>query len=276
MIYDGKKAAKILQEHLKERVASIPNKPTVAIISVASHPSITSFITIKRKFGEAIGVVLEEYTYDEAFGEDALITKIQSLTLENKYVGIIVQLPLPPSYNTKRVLDAIPEELDVDVLGSTAFEKYTHNHTPIPPVAGAVAHILHDTNTELNTQNVVIIGQGKLVGLPVALWFKQKNIIPNIIDITTEEDLRMKLLKEADIVVTGTGTPHLLQPEYFKDGVVLIDAGTSEQSGVLSGDCDPLCETIASVITPVPGGVGPLTVACLFENIVQNAENMNR
>jgi methylenetetrahydrofolate dehydrogenase (NADP+)/methenyltetrahydrofolate cyclohydrolase len=170
------------------------------------------------------------------------------------------------------VLEATPEKLDVDVLGSAVTATFEKIGAPIPPVAGAVAHILKDTNTTVENKNVVIVGRGRLVGTPVATWFMHQGVTPRIIDINTIEETKLKLLKEADIVISGVGTPKILKPENFKEGVILIDAGTSEQGGVLSGDCDPACADIASVSTPVPGGVGPLTVAFLFENVISSAE----
>jgi methylenetetrahydrofolate dehydrogenase (NADP+) / methenyltetrahydrofolate cyclohydrolase len=272
MIYNGKKASLQIQEKLKTRITSLTKQPSLAVFSIAEHPSITSFIKIKRTFGEAIGVKIDEYSYEASFGEEALIKKIDDASLGETYTGIIVQLPLPATYNTQRVLDTIPVHLDVDILGTRAWKLFSDTNTSIPPVAGAVAHILQDTNTEIYTKNIVVIGNGILVGKPVSTWFKNKHANVTVVDITTPEDVRSHLYKEADIVVSGIGSPHHLKKEFFKVGVVLIDAGTSEQAGVLAGDCDPSCAEIASVCTPVPGGVGPLTVACLFENLVSKAE----
>ena len=181
-------------------------------------------------------------------------------------------MPLPAGYNSEKILNSIPQELDVDVLGEKSLKHFISACSPIPPVAGAVAHILTNTSTSLTNKKVVIIGHGKLVGLPVSIWVKHQNSIPSIVDITTDEDTKLKLYKEADIVISGIGKPHHLKPEYFKEGVILVDAGTSEQSGVLAGDFDPSCATIASIFTPVPGGVGPLTVAHLFYNLVALAK----
>lgn len=273
MIYNGKEAAVKMQSILSERVAKLGKAPILAIVSVAENPSTISFIKIKRSYAEKIGVITKEFNYHEEQNESALVATITSLADSDEYDGIIVQLPLPASYNTRTVLDAIPQNLDVDVLGSSATASFEKVGMPVPPVAGAIAHILSDTHTELENKNVVIIGRGRLVGIPVATWFVHKRITPRIVDINTDEKIKIELYKEADIVVTGIGSPHILKPEYFTQGVVLIDAGTSEQSGVLAGDCDPACTEVASVITPVPGGVGPLTVACLFQNLVTAAEN---
>lgn len=273
MIYNGKEASLALREKLKTRVTTLTQQPSLAVFSIAEHPSITSFIKIKRTFGETIGVKIDEYSYDASFGEAELIKKIDDVSLSGNYTGIIVQLPLPASYNTQRILDTIPERLDVDVLGARAWKLFSDTNTILPPVAGAVAHILQDRQIELSGKKITVIGNGILVGKPVSTWFKNKHANVTVLDINTPENVRKQFYKEADIVVTGIGSPHHLKKEFFKEGVVLIDAGTSEQVGVLAGDCDPECAEIASVFTPVPGGVGPLTVACLFENVVKKAEN---
>ncbi len=269
MIYDGKKASLLLQEQLKLEVYNLKDKPILAIVSVSTHPSIASFIKIKRKFAEAVDVSISEYNFPESIGEENLICEIQNIINKKECTSLIVQLPLPSSYNTKRVLDTISKELDADVLGKDAWVSFIKNNNPAPPVALAVAHILKDTDTHITHKKVVIVGQGILVGLPVTAWFRHQGAYPNIIDINTEEETKMKLYKEADIVISGIGKPHHLKKEFFKGGVILIDAGTSEQAGVLAGDFHPSCEEIASIITPVPGGVGPLTVAHLFKNILE-------
>lgn len=219
---------------------------------------------------------MKEYDFPSTENEEVLITKIQSLCDDNECDGIIVQLPLPKTFNVARVLRAIPTNLDVDVLGNNTSEDSNLTKKFIPPVAGAIAHILQETQIDIDHKKVVIIGRGRLVGAPVATWFAHQGVTPDIIDIDTDISVSMKLYKEADIVVSGIGRPRYLKPEYFKEGVVLIDAGTSEQGGVLAGDCDPLCANVSSVFTPVPGGVGPLTVAFLFHNVITSAERRER
>lgn len=269
MIYDGRKASQIIREELREYVTTLTYEPTLAVLAVPIHPSIISFITIKRKFAEAIGVKIEEYDFKETDTEDVMIEKIEELSKRSDTPGIIVQLPLPKNWDSKRVLNALPEKLDVDVLGDNAFGAFLQHGLPVPPVALAVAHILEDTHTDITDKKVVIIGQGQLVGLPVSLWFSHHGVTPTIVTIDTDDTTRMKLYKEADIIISGIGKPSSLKPEHCKEGVILIDAGTSEQAGVLTGDADPLCVEVASIFTPVPGGVGPLTVASLFKNLLK-------
>lgn len=272
MIYSGKEASTRMQKKLRARVEALPCPPALAILSVGTHPSTASFVKIKRNYASEIGVTIKEMNLPNDTDQAELIRKIVSLA-EDGVDGVVVQLPLPPSYDTRIVLDSIPENLDVDVLGSVAAAAFERAGTPVPPVAGAVAHILEDADINIEGKNVVVVGRGRLVGTPVATWFMHRGITPRIIDINTDPKTKLELFKEADIVVSGVGIPKILKPEYFKNGVVLIDAGTSEQAGVLSGDCDPACADMASVFTPVPGGVGPLTVTCLFENLITSAES---
>lgn len=275
MIYNGKQASVEMQAELRGKILQLEATPSLAVISIATHPSIASFIKIKRRYGEAVGVEVDEFDFPESIGEDNLMHEIEKIIESKKHTGIIVQLPLPKEYNSIKILNTIPQELDVDVLGEKNWQKFISTGLPIPPVAGAVAHILTNTSTTLSDKKVVIIGHGKLVGLPVSAWFKHQGVTPSMVDITTGEDIKLKLYKEADIVVSGIGRPHHLKPEYFKEGVILIDAGTSEQAGVLAGDFDPRCAEIASIFTPVPGGVGPLTVAYLFYNLIASAKEYN-
>ena len=275
MIYDGRKAARDIQDNLHLRITKLTNKPSLAVISVSSHPSVASFIKIKRKFGESLGVEVSEFNFEESTTQDELLQKIHEILKHKHYTGAIIQLPLPLSLDTQTVIHSIPVDLDVDVLSSAAWDAFVEAGRTIPPVAGAVAHILRDTVSELKNKKVVLVGYGKLVGLPVTTWLIHQGVLPQVVDINTEESTRRKLYNEADIVITGTGSPRNLIPEYFKNNIVLIDAGTSEQSGAVVGDCDPRCADTALVFTPVPGGVGPLTVAYLFKNLIDKAEEIN-
>ncbi len=272
MIYDGKLASEKIQLGLSERIEQLSSSPILAIVSVGSNPATLSFVKIKRSYAQAIGVSVKEFIFPMEDNEAGLVSRILDLSESGTYDGIVVQLPLPPTYDTRRVLEAIPTELDVDVLNSRSIASFKTSGTPTPPVAGAVAHIIHDTGTNLIGKNVVIAGNGILVGAPVATWFTLQGSTPTSIDIETDEETKTNLLKEADVVVSGTGVARMIRPEQLKKGVVLIDAGTSEQDGTLSGDCDPACAGVAEVFTPVPGGVGPLTVAYLFHNLIEFAE----
>jgi 5,10-methylene-tetrahydrofolate dehydrogenase/methenyl tetrahydrofolate cyclohydrolase len=169
------------------------------------------------------------------------------------------------------VCDAIPAEKDADVLSTVARMKFEADgyDALIPPVAGALAEILAMNGVDPAGKNAVVIGMGALVGKPCATWLSHKKA-----DVThlSFRSGNFSPLKDADIIVSGAGSPHFIKPEMLKQGAVLIDAGTSESGGALAGDADPACAEKCSIFTPVPGGVGPLAVACLFSNAVTLAE----
>jgi len=242
----------------KARAAKLPRRPKVVAYAFSATPATRSYLNIKKRSAEAAGCDFEvREALPLAFDTDA----------------VIVQLPLPEGMNTKAILDSIPVEKDADVLSSAAraaFEmKGFVNLSLLPPVVGAVKEILEFGRVEIKGKKAVVIGAGFLVGAPVAAWFKQQGAEVTHVSFRSGG---FSALRDADIIVSGAGSPHFIKPGMLKEGAVLIDAGTSESGGALAGDADPSCAEICSIFTPVPGGVGPLAVACLFENAVTLAE----
>lgn len=184
----------------------------------------------------------------------------------------IVQLPLPKGMDMKAVCDVIPLEKDADVLSDAARQKFARGDSDacVPPVVGAIAEIFHTHGIELKEKRAVVIGRGFLVGAPAALWLAQQGATVTATNRSTQDFA--DILRDADIIVSGAGSPRLVTLDMLKRGVVLIDAGTSESGGEVVGDADPACAAKCSIFTPVPGGVGPLAVAKLFENVVTLAE----
>jgi methylenetetrahydrofolate dehydrogenase (NADP+)/methenyltetrahydrofolate cyclohydrolase len=191
--------------------------------------------------------------------------------------GIIVQLPLPDNIDTKAVLDSIPLDLDVDGLSSKYDEMFYNNDNKnvlVMPTASAVMKILNSIENMLENKNIAVIGHGKLVGKPIVHLLKQERAVVNVVDKKTEETRRKEILSNADIIITAVGKPNILRGLDVHDGVSIIDAGTLEVSGMLVGDADfASLEDKCSFITPTPGGVGPVTVACLMYNVLLVAKN---
>ena len=152
------------------------------------------------------------------------------------------------------------------MIESGKYERFVRGEGIVPPVAAAVARILVYEGMEIRGKKAAVVGQGKLVGKPVAALL---SILGADVTTITKESGDLSVLKDADIVVTGAGVPGLIRPEHLKEDVALIDAGTSESDGAIVGDADPACVEVASVFTPVPGGVGPVAVACLFRNVAE-------
>ena len=255
MIVDGKKIAEEIEKELTERVQREGSR-TLAIVQVGDNPVSSRYTKRKQAIGERIGVSVVLKKFPEDVPQFELMSAIEEIA--NDVDGIIVQLPLPDHLDEDLVLNTAPDKKDVDALSVAPYF--------IAPVAGVVREILERHNISIKDKCVTIIGYGKLVGKPVAKWCTEHGAKVSVADIDTKD--LTSLTKGADIIVTGAGSPHLLKSDMITDGVVLIDAGTSESSGKLVGDIDPACAEKAALFTPVPGGVGPITVVMLFKNLL--------
>ena len=230
----------------------------------ASSPS-SKFVEMKKKFGEGVGIETKVYEFGENVSTTELRKELAEICGDKKNDGVIIQLPLPPQINTQYILDGIPIEKDVDVLSAKAMGKFMTGRGILPPVVGAVKEILERHNVEVKGKNVVVLGAGKLVGAPVATWLMQQGATVSVLNEFSHDS--EFIIHNSDIITSGVGKPGILTAQMVKDGVVIIDAGTSEQSGKLIGDVSPDVANKASLFTPVPSGVGPITVAMLFKNL---------
>lgn len=265
-IVDGKKIAQEMQENLKKKVVASKGAMFFHIIYVGSDPVIDSYMSYKQKYAQEIGVHSVIHRFPEDISEERLCGEIQEIA--KKQAPMIVQLPLPDSFDTKRILNVVPKELDVDVLGDEAKEAFKKEEgSYIPPVTGAILKVIEHYDISLDDKKIVLLGNGALVGQPFASWLSQHSLSFKVIDIETTEDEKKNLLYTADIVVCGVGRASILKSDDVSQGVVVIDAGTSESNASIKGDADYSLVEKASLFTPVPGGIGPLTIACLFTNI---------
>ncbi|MHB8710650.1 MAG: hypothetical protein ACYC6X_03840 [Minisyncoccota bacterium] len=255
MIVDGRALARGVLTHAKAHAEKLPRWPKiVAYVAQDPTPAMRSYLNLKKKTAQAAGCIFEE-TVSQDFFKNA--------------DAAIVQLPTTPE--AMKMLDLIPIEKDADVLSKAAREKFGRGDADalFPPVVAAIAEIFAAHGVEPRGKQAVVIGGGFLVGKPTAVWLRQK--LATVSVVTSSMNLTQHL-EDADIIVSGAGAAHIIKPEMLKQGVVLIDAGTSESNGVIVGDADPTCAAKCSLLTPVPGGVGPLAVACLFANAVTLTE----
>ena len=241
MLVDGKKIAEDIIAGLG---ASLQGK-RLGIVVGSQDSATDSFIKIKSRVAQRLGVEVVRGELEE---------------LIKTCDGVIVQLPIP---NSEALLAALPPQKDVDGIGTMGAPLV------LPPVAGAIAEILKYTEVEPRGKKAVVVGAGRLVGAPAAKLLRE---LGAKVEVVTSSDGHLMSLKTADIVVLGAGEPGLIKPEMLKQGVVLIDAGTSEQGGKLAGDADPRCAEVCSVFTPVPGGIGPIAVAMIFKNLSELAK----
>lgn len=266
MIANGKEIASLMKEQIKDRLQNTSPKK-VCFVIFGNDPSSRQFINMKCRFAEGLGIKthIEEHPENVSFDD---VKNIIERVLIIGFSGIVIQLPLPKNLNPDDVLSLVPSELDIDVLSQRAKNMYLEGKTrKIPPVARAIEEILRFYKVDLVNKKIVLIGTGKLVGEPVANMLKMKKLSFELIDRSIPTNKRDELLRDSDVIISGAGSPHFIKPEMVKDGVVLIDAGTSEQEGKIVGDVDPKCFEKASLVTPVPGGVGPVTLASLFINL---------
>lgn len=256
MNIDGRAIAEAVFSRLK---AASARQLSLGILIIGSDAVTDSFVRAKARAAEKVGVAVVRETIPETATTCEAVNAL--LALSDKVEGVIVQLPLPDAIDTKEVLAAIPPEKDVDGISSVPRVR--------PPVAEAVAEILNAHGVDAKGKVAAVVGSGRLVGRPCATLLAEQGAEVRVF----QSGDSLETLKDADIVVLGAGQPGLVKPEHVKEGVVLIDAGTSESSGKIAGDADPACAGKASVFTPVPGGVGPVAVAMIFENLYKLAGN---
>lgn len=271
-IIDGKKIAEKLIAELKEEVKKTQKPLRLAIVRVGDDAVTSSFLERKKKTGEEIGINVRIFEYPADITTDKFRKQLAVIVHEKKNTGIIVQLPLPAHINTQYILNSVTPEKDVDMLSARALGNFITGKSPIlPPVAGAVKKIFEEYDISYKDKWIAVIGAGRLVGRQVALWLMSGDIGFNLVTEKTKNVQEM--VRGADIVISGVGKTKLIGAETIKDGAIVIDVGTSSANGQISGDVDfELVSKKASYITPVPGGVGPITVVMLFKNLVELAK----
>ena len=271
MIIDGKKLAEGVKAELKSEVLRLGKKIRLAVIKVGENEVTEKFLEQKKKFGNAVGIDLRIYSMPADITTNQLRKKVSEIVHVKENTGVIIQLPLPKQINTQYILDGIIPEKDPDMLSSKRFGLFASSRSKIlPPVVGAIKYIFDKNNIDVKGKKAVVVGAGKLVGKPVAAWLINQGATVAMIDENTPDPKRYTL--DADIVISGAGKPNLITAEMVKDSVVAVDCGTSETEGKLTGDMDSKIADKAALFSPVPGGVGPLTVAMLFKNLVELAK----
>lgn len=268
IIADGKAIAASIREELAQQVATRDTPPVLAIVVVGENQVTNQFVGSKKRFAEAVGVPFNETRVSETITQTELIELVKTVSADAD--GVVVQLPLPAHIDTPAVLNTIPAAKDVDVLSDAAVAAFENDTTDLePPVQGAVREILERHNVQVAGAKAVMIGKGRLVGAPTAHYLARAGAEVFSVSKETPVAERDAKLREADIVVSGAGVAELVTPDIIKDGVALVDAGTSGAGRMVVGDIAYSCEDKASVFSKTPGGVGPITVAILFKNLLK-------
>jgi len=277
-IIDGNAVAKQVRAEYRTRVeglVALGCKPGLAVILVGDNPASKVYVDKKAKACAEVGLHSEVYRFPADVHQDVIIAEIAKLNADPSIHGILVQLPLPPHFQIRQVLETISHEKDVDgfhlynvgglVVGGIVFP-------PCTPYG--VQRLLESENISVAGQNVVVVGASNIVGKPMALMLMQSEATVVICHAKTRDLAQFTIL--ADILVVAAGVPNLILPQMVKTGAVVIDVGINRlPNGRLVGDVDfEGVKKKASYITPVPGGVGPMTVTMLVVNTVQSAERM--
>jgi methylenetetrahydrofolate dehydrogenase (NADP+) / methenyltetrahydrofolate cyclohydrolase len=255
-----------LSGYIKERQAQAVRRlvgtrgitPKLAIVQCLDDPVINTYVRLKKEYGADIGVEVEPSFVDQA----DIATHLEKLNTDLSIHGIIVQLPLPDPLQTEAVVNMVLPQKDVDALGTKA------SYDPATPTA--ILWLLNGYNIDLASKKIVLVGRGKLVGAPLEKMLLASEYEVEVVDRSTEN--LAEAIKNADVVITATGSPAVVTADMLKLGAVVVDAGVASESGKTVGD---LGEDVYSrddlTLTPQKGGVGPLTVCALFENVIRAA-----
>lgn len=272
MIIDGKKLQSEVKERLINKINNISDKLKLVVIQVGDDPASSVYVRNKGKLCNDVGILFEHIKYDDSVLEKELISKIDELNNDSSVTGILVQLPLPSSINEDRVLESIKYYKDVDGLTSNNIGNlFAGNDGIVPCTALGVMEILDSVNTDFVGANVVIVGRSKLVGLPLVSLFSRRNSTVTLCHSKTKN--LKSITSNADILVVAVGKKELIDGSYVKDGSTVVDVGINRYDGKLYGDCEfSTVSSKARYITPVPGGVGPLTVVMLVNNVIKAYE----
>ncbi|MBP6924439.1 MAG: bifunctional 5,10-methylenetetrahydrofolate dehydrogenase/5,10-methenyltetrahydrofolate cyclohydrolase [Candidatus Pacebacteria bacterium] len=263
MIIDGKAVAKRIYDEVAKEVAGLSKVPVMAAITCAPNFETQKYLELKKRKAEEVGITLRVVELPKTATTEEVTEHIQTVLLDVD--GVVVQLPFPAHIDRETVLRAVPVTKDPD-----GFSYGTISDTCLPPVPAAIMEIAKAYNISFKDKVVLVLGQGRLVGLPTARFLETQGA--NVTVLTKDDKNPEELLQNADIIVTGIGVPHFVTKEMVRNGVVIFDAGTSEDGGLMVGDVHPDVAQKASFFTPVPGGIGPVTVAVLLKNLVSLIE----
>lgn len=270
-ILDGILVAQKINEQTQDDVLKLKAKninPHLAVILVGEDPASQLYVSIKEKKCQKLGIDFSKYLLPANITEQEILYLIDSLNKDEEIHGIIIQLPLPKQFNSEKIINHIDSKKDADALTKKAIVN--------APTAAGIVEMLRFYGIELENKKIVIVGYGKLVGKPLERILKNDFKDLNIIICDSKTNNLSKITKSADIIISAVGKPHLITQQMVKNDVVIVDAGTSEANGEITGDVDwENLQNIASFITPVKGGVGPITVAKLLENVVTLTKKQN-
>lgn len=261
-ILSGKELAGFIKERQRHQVASLKGQgiiPKLVIVRDSDNPVITKYVSLKQRYGADIGITVEDFFVNP----NQLESTVQTLNQDPSVDAFIIQLPLINPEQTEKIVSQITPKKDVDNLSEKSpFDSAT---------AEAINWLLAGYDIDLKTKKIAIVGKGKLVGAPLLKILQASNFQPTV--FVKGDDLTK--LAQYDVIITATGVPHLITDKMVSSGTTIIDAGTASENGVLKGDVDDSVRSRDDLkaITPIIGGVGPLTVSVLFDHVITAASD---
>lgn len=279
VILDGKAVSAKVKEEVKEEVEALKKQGVsvgLAVIIVGNNPASRTYVNNKKKACEAAGILSEEYALPEETTQEELLALVEELNHKDSINGILCQLPLPKQLDEEAVIAAISDKKDVDAFSAVNVGHIMiGDYSFLPCTPAGIMEILRHYNIDVAGKECVVIGRSNIVGKPMAMLLLHQNGTVTICHSKTKN--LKEVTSRADILVAAVGIPHFVTADMVKDGAVVIDVGMDrDENGKLCGDVDfAAVEPKASYITPVPGGVGPMTIATLLKNTVTAAKQQN-
>jgi 5,10-methylene-tetrahydrofolate dehydrogenase/methenyl tetrahydrofolate cyclohydrolase len=282
-LIDGKKIAADIRIELKDYLTKTGYKPVLSVVLVGKRRDSETYVRMKMKACLEVGIESHNYTLEDTVSEQELIMLIKKLNEDNTVDGILVQLPLPKHINETNVIETILPNKDVDgltrhnqgLLSDLNVEPLFYPCTP----KGCLT-LLQKSSIELKGKKAVIIGRSKIVGLPMSLILLRNNVTVTICHSNTSQTDLIKYLSEADIVIVAIGKPSFIKSSWLNEKNVVIDVGINavekSEGYNLVGDVESNALNVVKMITPVPGGVGPMTIVSLLENTIKSYENKQK
>lgn len=283
MIISGKELSKSLKEDLKVKVAALNTEygrtPNLVVVLVGDDPGSVSYVTGKAKAADEVGIRNTTLRREATISEEELLALVDELNNDDDVDGILIQLPLPKHIDENKVIAAISPEKDVDAFHPMNVAKlWLKQPCVLPCTPKGIIKLLHFAGVDIAGKEAVVVGRSNIVGQPVAKLLLDQNATVTVAHSRTKN--LAEVTRRADILVVAIGKERLVTADMIKPGAVVIDVGVNRDSrtGKLCGDVDfEEAQHVASAITPVPGGVGPMTIACLMENTVETFINrMNK
>ncbi len=271
-IIDGNFQSDVLRQQIASEVSKMPIKPRLAVVLVGQNPASQIYVKIKMKRAQEVGIETELHAFEEDISNEQILSSIDNLNQDTRVHGILVQMPLPTHIDKAAVLNEISPDKDVDGFSPINVGLlYSQKPMFIPCTPLGVMHLIKSIRTNLSGLNVAIVGRSNIVGRPVAELLLQSDCTVTILHSKTRNMER--ICRECDLIIAATGCPKMITRDHIKPGAIVIDVGITKVDSQIVGDVDfNNVIDLVSHITPVPGGVGPMTVAYLLSNTLKAAK----